>query len=91
LLAFQPIEPAYEGILAGVMVSLMNKERLRALYPSLDDKELQEASDNLEAYFAAVLRIALGTRSEDVDRSDHQVTMKERSNSSLENTSFEHG
>ena len=66
----------------------MDEERLRAIYPSLDDKELKEASDNLRAYFAVALRVVLGTR---VDKENGPNTMKERSKGSLKNTSFEHG
>jgi hypothetical protein len=69
----------------------MDADRLRAIYPTLTDEELKEASENLRRYFACALRIASETHPEPVDSSERLVTIKERSNGSLNNIPFEHG
>lgn len=69
----------------------MDTERLRAIYPTLTDEELKEADENLRRYFACALQIARETYLGPVDSSERLVTMKERSNSSLNNIPFEHG
>lgn len=73
------------------MVNLMNEDRLRAIFPSLSDKELKEAAENLGAYFAFALQTAIKSRGEVVDKVCEPDTMKERSSRSLKNTTFEHG
>lgn len=70
---------------------LMDLERLRAIYPTLTDKELKEADENLRRYFACALQIASEARSAPVDSSERPVTIKERSNSTLNNIPLEHG
>jgi hypothetical protein len=70
---------------------LMNIERLRTIYPTLTDKELKEAEENLRRYFACATQIANDARSAPVDSSEYPATIKERSNSSLNNIPFEHG
>ena len=75
----------------GHNVYLMDTERLRAIYPTLTDKELKEAEENLSRYFACVLQIANEVNPASVDSLEHQVTIKERSSSSLNNIPFEHG
>jgi hypothetical protein len=69
----------------------MDTERLRAIYPTLTDKELKEAEENLGRYFACALQIARETHSAPVDSSERPVTIKERSNSSLNKIPLEHG
>ena len=69
----------------------MDTERLRVIYPTLTDKELKEAEENLSRYFACALQIASEAHSVPVDSSERPVTIKERSNSSLNNIPFEHG
>jgi hypothetical protein len=69
----------------------MNTERLRAIYPTLTDAELNEADENLRRYFACALHIASEAYPGPVDSSERLATMKERSNSSLNNIPFEHG
>jgi hypothetical protein len=69
----------------------MHTERLRAMYPTLTDAELSEAEENLSRYFACAWQIASEAYPGPVDSSERPVTMKERSNSSLDNISFEHG
>ena len=69
----------------------MDMERLRAIYPTLTDKELKEAADNLYAYFAIALKIVIKSRDGAVDNGSGPDTMKERSSSSLKIKSFEHG
>jgi len=69
----------------------MNIERLRAIYPTFTDKELREAAQNLRRYFECVLQIATGAHGVLVDKSDHPVTIRERSSSSLNNFPSEHG
>jgi hypothetical protein len=69
----------------------MNTERLRSIYPTLNDKELKEAEENLGRYFACVLEIASEADSAPVDSLERPVTIKERSNSSLNKIPFEHG
>jgi hypothetical protein len=60
-------------------------DQLRAIYPSLTEKERLEVSENLKAYFLTALRIAQSI-SDRVDKCDRPDTIEERSNSSLENT-----
>jgi hypothetical protein len=69
----------------------MDTERLRAIYPTLTDKELKEAEENLARYFACALQIAREAHSAPVDSLARPVTIKERSSSSLNNIPFEHG
>jgi hypothetical protein len=69
----------------------MDIERLRAIYPTLTDKELKEAEENLGRYFACALQIASEAPGAPVDKPDHPVTIKERSSSTLNNIPFEHG
>jgi len=69
----------------------MNADRLRAIYPTLTDKELKEADENLSRYFACALQIASEGHPGPVDSSEGPVRIKERSNSSLNNIPFEHG
>jgi hypothetical protein len=69
----------------------MDTERLRAIYPTLTDKELKEAEENLNRYFACALQIAREAHPAPVDSSERLVTIKERSSSSLNNIPFEHG
>jgi len=69
----------------------MDIEHLRAIYPTLTDKELKEADENLRRYFACVLQIATEAHPAPVDSSERPDTIKERSNSSLENIPLEHG
>jgi hypothetical protein len=69
----------------------MKEDLLRSTYPSLTSGELKEAEENLSAYFAIAVQIALETQDDNLDRPIEQVTMNERSDSSLENTSYEHG
>lgn len=70
---------------------LMNTERLRAIYPTLTDKELKEAEENLRRYFECALQIASEPHGAPVDKSERPDTIKERSSSSLNNIPFEHG
>ena len=70
---------------------LMDQERLRAIYPTLTDKELKEAEENLRRYFVCALKIASEAIPTAVDSSEHLVTIRERSNSTLNNIPFEHG
>jgi hypothetical protein len=69
----------------------MDTERLRAIYPTLTDKELKEAEENLGRYFACALQIAREAHPAPVDSLECPVTIKERSSSSLINLPFEHG
>jgi hypothetical protein len=69
----------------------MNIERLRAIYPTLTDKELKEAEENLGRYFACALQIASEAHPASVDSLEPPVTIKERSSSKLTNIPFEHG
>jgi hypothetical protein len=69
----------------------MNTERLRAIYPTLTDKELKEAEETLRRYFACALQIANEANNAPVDSSEHPATIKERSSSTLKNIPFEHG
>jgi hypothetical protein len=69
----------------------MNTERLRAIYPTLTDKELKEAEENLRRYFECALQIASEPHGAPVDKSERPDTIKERSSSSLNNIPFEHG
>jgi hypothetical protein len=66
----------------------MNTERLRAIYPTLNDKELKEAEENLGRYFACALEIASEADSAPVDSLERPVTIRERSNSSLSKIPF---
>jgi hypothetical protein len=75
----------------GHNVYLMNTERLRAIYPTLTDKELKEAEETLGRYFACAIQIAREAHPEPVDSSESLATIKERSSSSLNNIPFEHG
>jgi len=73
-------------------IYLMNTERLRAIYPTLTDKELKEADETLRRYFACALQIAREAHPGPVDSSERSATIKERSSSSsLNNIPFEHG
>ena len=69
----------------------MDADRLRAIYPTLTDKELKEADENLRRYFACALQIASEACPGPVDSSEHPVTIKERSISSLNDIPIEHG
>jgi hypothetical protein len=69
----------------------MDRERLRAIYPTLTEKELKEAEENLGRYFACALQIAREAHPAPVDSLERSVTIKERSSSSLNNIPFEHG
>ena len=69
----------------------MDIERLRTIYPTLTDKELREAEENLRRYFACALQIASEAHPGPVDSSERPVRIIERSNSSLHNIPFEHG
>lgn len=69
----------------------MDIERVRSIYPTLTDKELKEADENLRRYFACALQIASEAHPGPVDSSERPVTIKERSSSSLNNIPFEHG
>jgi hypothetical protein len=75
----------------GHIVCLMDIERLRSLYPTLTDKELKEADENLRRYFASALQIATEAHPAPVDNAERPDTIKERSSSSLNNIPFEHG
>lgn len=66
----------------------MNDERLKAIYPGLNDKELKEAEENLRRYFACALQIVREAHPAHVDSSERPVTIKERSSSSLNNIPF---
>lgn len=70
---------------------LMNQERLRAIYPTLTEKELKEAEESLRRYFVCALKIASEAIPTAVDSSECPVTIRERSNSKLTNIPFEHG
>jgi hypothetical protein len=65
----------------------MNAERLRAIYPTLTDKELKEAEENLGRYFACAMQIANEAKDGSVDTPERIDTIKERSHSSLNNNS----
>jgi hypothetical protein len=69
----------------------MDMERLRAIYPTLTDKELKDADDNLSRYFACAMQIAREADLAPVDSLEPPVTIKERSSSSLTDIPFEHG
>jgi hypothetical protein len=69
----------------------MDIERLRAIYPTLTDRELKEADENLRRYFACALQIASEAHPAPVDIAERPDTIKERSSSSLNNIPFEHG
>jgi hypothetical protein len=69
----------------------MNTARLRAIYPTLTDKEFKEAGENLRRYFACAVQIASEAHDARIDKPEHPVTIKERSSSSLNNIPFEHG
>lgn len=66
----------------------MNIERLRALYPTLTDKELKEAEDNLQRYFVCAMQIARDAHDATVDKLQPQDTIEERSLSSLNKFPF---
>jgi hypothetical protein len=70
---------------------IMDIDRIRALYPTLSEDEVNEAKDRLERYFECALSVARGTNSLSVDKSDDPFTIKERSISSLTDIPFEHG
>jgi hypothetical protein len=69
----------------------MDIERLRSIYPTLTDKELKEAGENLRRYFACALQIVREAHPAPVDSSEPPVTIRERSSSTLNNIPFEHG
>ncbi len=69
----------------------MDTGRLRVIYPTLTDKELKEAKENLHRYFACALQIASEAHTVPVDSSERPTTIKERSSSSLNNIPLEHG
>jgi len=69
----------------------MDMKRLQAMYPTLNDKELKEADENLRRYFACALKIVSEAHPAQVDSAELLGTMKERSNSKLTNIPFKHG
>jgi hypothetical protein len=75
----------------GHNLDLMSTERLRAIYPTLTDKELAEAAENLRRYFACALQIAREADPAPVDSTERPGTIKERSSSSLNKIPLEHG
>jgi hypothetical protein len=91
LLSLWTISPLFLIIHRGHNVYLMNTDRLRIIYPTLSEKELKEAEENLNRYFACVLEIANELNPASVDSSKCLATIKERSNSSLNNIPLEHG
>ena len=60
------------------------------MYPTLNDKELKEADENLRRYFACAVQIASEAHPTPVDSAEPPDTMKERSSSKLTNIPFEH-
>jgi hypothetical protein len=75
----------------GNYLYLMNTERLRTIYPTFTDKELERAEENLHRYFACALQIVSEAKNALVDKPERPDTIKERSISSLNNIPFEHG
>jgi hypothetical protein len=69
----------------------MNTERLRAMYPTLTEKELKEAEENLHRYFACAMQILSEAESVSVDKPERPDTIKERSISSFNKIPSEHG
>jgi hypothetical protein len=83
LLPLAATHPVFFTIDCGHILSLMDMNRLRAIYPTLTDEELKEADENLRRYFACALQIASEAHPGAVDSSERLITMKERSNSTL--------
>ncbi len=69
----------------------MNADRLRTMYPTLTDKELKEAEENLSRYFACALQVMSEEPDTPVDSSERPYTIKERSGRSLNYIPLEHG
>ena len=69
----------------------MNTERLRTIYPTLTDKELKQAEENLGRYFACALEITSEAHPAPVDSAEPLGTIRERSNSTLNRIPFKHG
>jgi hypothetical protein len=69
----------------------MDIDHLRALYPTLTIEELKEAEERLRRYFACAMQIANDSQNVPVDKHEHLVTIRERSNSKINNIPFEHG
>jgi len=93
-LGFLPLAASHPLFFAshrGHILYPMDMNRLRAIYPTLTDEELKDADENLRRYFECALQIASEAHPRPVDSSERLVTMKERSNSSLNNIPFEHG
>lgn len=69
---------------------MTDRQQMRDLYPTLTERELDDADENLMRYFKIVLEIAcdphvIVTPQTPVDSPDVSSTMKERSNVSLKN------
>ena len=91
LLPLAATQPLFFANHRGHTLCPMDANRLRAIYPTLTDEELKEADENLRRYFACALQIVSEAHPGPVDSSEGLGTIKERSNSSLNNIPCEHG